>query len=131
MQRRQFIAGCSVACAAIGAVEIPSLLAGGSTVKAAATAGTVRDSYAALVGSRFRVYRDAKFADTVTLSRVVDGPATDKRLEQFTLVFGGAYRPDLATGTYSLVGADGASREMHLEPTADQTYRATFCLLTT
>jgi hypothetical protein len=130
MQRRQFIAGCSVACAAIGAFEIPSLLAGGGAVKGATTAGTMRDRYAALVGSRFRVYRGTKFADTITLSRVVDGPAKDKRLEQFTLVFGGTYRPDLATGTYSLVGTDGVSREMHLEPTADQTYRATFCLLT-
>ena len=130
MQRRQFIAGCSVACAAIGAVEIPGLLAGAGKVEAAAPAGTVRASYAALVGSRFRVYRGAKFADTITLSKVVDGPARDKQLDQFTLVFGGAYRPDLAQGTYSVVGTDGVTREMHLEPTADKTYRATFCLIT-
>jgi hypothetical protein len=131
MQRRQFIAGCSVACTAIGTVEVPSLFAGSSTVEAAAVAGTVRETYAALVGSRFRVYRDSKFADTITLSRVVDAPVNDERLQQFTLVFGGAYRPDLADGTYSLVGADGVSRRVHLKPTADRTYHATYCLLTT
>ena len=128
MDRRQFIAGCSVACAAVGATEIPGLIAGSHVEAAAATKG-VRDSYAALVGKRFRVYRDAKFSDNVTLARVIDGPTRDKALEQFTLVFEGAYRPDLEHGTYALIGPDGSSRDVHLEPTADKTYRATFCLL--
>lgn len=129
MHRRQFIAGCSVACAALGASEIPNLMTGSRALVLDA-AQTGRGAFDALVGSRFRVYRDARFADTLTLARIADGPSSDRRLEQFTLVFDGAYRPDLATGTYSLVGNDGVSREMHLEPTTERQYRAAFCLLT-
>ena len=103
MDRRQFIAGCSVACAAVGATEIPGLIAGSHVEAAAATKG-VRDSYATLVGKRFRVYRDAKFSDNVTLARVIDGPTRDKALEQFTLVLANELGPRGITVNALLVG---------------------------
>jgi hypothetical protein len=130
MRRREFITGCSVACAAIGVVEVPSLMAAGAGGDAGLSP-VGRQAFEALVGSRFRAYRGTRFSDALTLARVVEGPQTGGDLEQFTLVFEGAYRPDLPQGAYSVVDTDGASREMHLEPTGERTYRATFCLLRT
>lgn len=121
MRRRQFITRCSAACAAIGVVEVPGLALG-----AAGTTRPDREALAEHVGRRFRVYRDARFADALTLVRVAEGPeGTD--LVQFTLVFRGTYRPDLEDGTYALVGPDGVPRDTFLEATGERTYRATFC----
>lgn len=126
MRRRQFITQCSVACAAIGAVELPGLAAAaqGSTVGQA----SARAAFDALVGTRVRVYDGGRFADALTLARVDEGPASPE-LEQFTLAFEGAYSPDLTTGTYGVVDGSGVSREMCLESTGRRQYRATFCLL--
>lgn len=129
MDRRHFLAGCSAACAAVGAAEIPSFVSGGAVAHAAALPTTFRDGFAQQVGGTFRVYRGARYADKVTLARVADGPAKDARLEQFTLHLDGTYSPDLEPGTYTLVGPDGASREVHLESADARQYRATFCLL--
>lgn len=129
MDRRHFLAGCSAACAAVGAAEIPSFVSGGGIAQAAARPSTFRDTFARQVGGTFRVYRGARYADKVTLSTVVDSPSRDARLEQFTLYFDGTYSPDLTPGTYTLVGPDGTSRELHLESRDVRHYRATFCLL--
>lgn len=122
MRRRQFITRCSAACAAIGAVEIPGFAAG----LPASWPG--REALAADVGRGFRVYSGARFADTVTLSRVAAGPEAPG-LEQFTLVFHGTYSPHLEAATYTLVGPDGAARDTFLETIGERTYRATFCQL--
>lgn len=128
MHRREFITTCSVACTAIGAIHVPSLMAAGpSDVTSASRLG--RQAFDALVGGRLRAYRGARFSDALTLSRIVDGPDSGGHLEQFTLMFEGAYRPGLPQGTYSLVDANGVSRAMYLEPTGERAYRASFCLL--
>lgn len=129
MDRRHFLAGCSAACAAVGAAELPSFVSGASVAHAAALQTTMHDGFAQQVGATFRVYRGARYADALTLARVADAPTKDARLEQFTLHLDGKYSPDLEPGTYTLVGPDGASREVHLESGEARRYHATFCLL--
>jgi hypothetical protein len=130
MERREFIAGCSATLMVAG-VNPSQLLASARGSQISATP-VPRARFDALMGTEFRVYReDGRFLDKVRLAAIEDGPCCPG-LEQFSVLWEGAYADVLPEGVYTLTAPQEPGLSLAMTPISEgrhPRYRAVFNLL--